>query len=484
MVNMQEASYQSIRNGSIRLVVNVMILEMLPCVISFAQQREFFQSDVYDAISNMRKPLSYGYYMTSSSVGNRMTFDEWFDAPYATGNWMGARAFLEESGIVPVFSYLGNFASNISGGMAQGSSIASSVQLGAELNLYKITGIDILKNWSLVNTWVWRFGDSLSQQYVGNAFSVQQNFGSQTLNMQSLYLSYSKAVFDGDGYFMLKFGRMAAGDNFMTKPIYWLYMSNAMNGNPNGVFRQTKFSAYPGSTWGAMFELSGSEGGYFKSGVYQINSEEQEFRHGLDLSMSSASGVNLNAEAGWNINHDNSGKSPGNLSVGLVAGWYRAPHIDNPLASSGFNQTIYVQADYMVVNLGFPDRSRASVIKRDNVGDSYRDLRGIVVWGVVQYNPSDNLAEMPLFLNGGVLFNAPFPSRPDDVLCFGAAYGRYSGHLPQPEKNSYELMFELNYKVQVNRFFFIQPAVQYIINPKGGKYSDAIVLGMQFGASF
>ena len=118
---MKQTSCQSIKNGCIRLVVYVMILEMLPCMASFAQQREFFESDVYDEISDMRKPLSDDYYMTSSFAGGRMTFDEWFDGPYATGNWMGARAFLEESGIVPVFSYLGNFAGNMSGEPYAGS---------------------------------------------------------------------------------------------------------------------------------------------------------------------------------------------------------------------------------------------------------------------------------------------------------------------------------------------------------------------------
>ncbi len=457
------------------------------CVQATAEQQEFFIENIYDETGEMPRMRAGEYYDCLECGAENisgMTFEQWFQGPHATANWFGARSYLEDNGIVPVFTYLGNFAANPSGGAARGATVTSSVQFGAGFDLYKMTKIEALKNWSLVNTWVWRFGTSLTQKYVDNAFSVQQNFGSQTLNMQSLFLSYSTPLGEDGGSFMMKFGRMAAGDNFMTKPIYWLYMSNAMDGNPIGVFKQTKFSAYPGSTWGAMFEVSAPQGYYFKAGVYQINSDPQDSRHGLDFSMKNALGVNVNAEAGWNINHDTSGRSPGNISVGIVADWYRAPHLDDPSKYSHFNQTLYAQADYMVLNLGFPDRSRPSVIRRSNSSESYRDLRGIVLWGVVQYDPSENLAEMPLFLNGGALFNAPFPSRPDDVLCFGVAYGKYSGSLAQPRKNSYELVFELNYKVQVNRFFFAQPDIQYVVNTKGGEHPDALVLGMQFGMGF
>lgn len=88
---------------------------------------------------------------------------------------------------------------------------------------------------------------------------------------------------------------------------------------------------------------------------------------------------------------------------------------------------------------------------------------------------------MPYFANGGILFNAPFKSRADDVLCFGAAYGKYSADLRDKERGSYEIALELNYKLQINRFSFLQPNIQYIINTKGGEYPNALVLGMQFG---
>ncbi len=454
------------------------------CAVQFlnAVHREFFVEDIF--IEEI--PVSHigSYYDDAQSVGGG-EFENWFNGPYAFGNAFGIRSQLEKYGIVPVITYLGNFAANPYGGDRQGAAISSSVNLGYGVDLYKLTNLEALKGWSFVNTWVWRFGDSLTRDYFKNTFSLQQNYGNQTLRMQSMYLTYSRSSEDGAS-FMFKFGRIAAGDNFMTKPIYWLYMSNSIDGNPVGVYNQVKFSAYPSAVWGAMGQVNLPSGLYFKAGAYQINSDAQErnSRHGLDFSFTNGLGVNANFEIGWDINHDSSGRSPGNISMGFVADWYSVEHLSNPLRHSHFNQTLYFQADYMVLNLGFPDRSKGNVIKRDLHKDAYRDLRGVVLWGALQYDPSEDLAYMPLFITAGALFNAPFESRPDDVLCLGVSYGKFSEKLRTPERNSYELVIELNYKVQVNRFFFVQPDMQYVVHTAGGQYPSGMVLGLQFGASF
>ena len=64
-----------------------------------------------------------------------------------------------------------------------------------------------------------------------------------------------------------------------------------------------------------------------------------------------------------------------------------------------------------------------------------------------------------------------------------AAYGMFSDKLPAPDcrRDSFEIALELNYKFQVNRFFFLQPNIQYIVNTNGGEYPNATVLRLQFG---
>lgn len=63
----------------------------------------------------------------------------------------------------------------------------------------------------------------------------------------------------------------------------------------------------------------------------------------------------------------------------------------------------------MVYNIGPVKADEPYYIVRDE--DKWRDLRGLILWGAFQYDPYENLADMPIFVNGGVLFNAPFESR-------------------------------------------------------------------------
>ncbi len=444
-----------------------------------ARPSEFFMVEIFDEDTDV--PSAFGAEYYDAIVKDRplyeLSFEEWFNGPHALANLCGTRRFIENNGIVPVVSYVGNFAANPTGGMSRGATNTSSVNLGVGIDLQHLTGLDSLEGWSIGNTWVWRFGKSLTKERIGNAFNVQQNYGSQTIQLQSLFAAYNKTI-KTDWNWTFKFGRFAAGDNFMSKPIYWLYQNNAFDGNPVGVFKQTRLSAYPGSTWAAFTQISHKDGQYIKAGVDKINTAKQDNSHGLDFDFK-GDGVNANFEIGWNINHDDSGKSPANISAGIVSQWYNAQHIDDPNEYSSFNCSIYVQADYMIYNLGHIKRDEPYYIVRNK--DKWRDLRGLIVWGAFQYDPYDELADMPIFVNGGLLFNAPFESRADDVLCFGVAYGRFSDKYFGQKSGNYETVFELNYKFQINRFMFAQPNVQYILNPNGGEFSDAVVVGLQFG---
>lgn len=444
-----------------------------------AAPKEYFGLPLFDKDTGAPIEMAPEYYdsIIKDKKYHHLTFDEWFNAPHATANVYGLRRQAENNGIVPSVAYVGNFAANTCGGMSRGADNSSSVNLGLGVNLKELTGIDALEGWSIGNAWGWRFGNSITKTRIGNAFNVQQNYGSQTLQLQSLYLAFDKNL-HSDIALTFKIGRFAAGDNFMSKPIYWLYQNNAFDGNPVGAFKQTRLSAYPGSTWAAYVQLEHKDVGYAKTGVYKINTEKQDNMHGLDWAFN-GDGVNANFELGKNFNHDASGKSPANVSAGIIASWYDAPHIDNPSEYSHFNCSIYVQADYMIFNLGQVKTDEPYYIVRDE--DKWRDLRGIVLWGAFQYDPFENLADMPIFVNGGLLFNAPFESRADDVLCFGVAYGKFSNKYADHRRDSYEIAFELNYKLQINKFSFIQPNMQYIFNTNGGQYGDAFVLGLQYG---
>ena len=158
-----------------------------------ALQRNYFRGgDNFGVNSDVATVFDSEYY--DNIVNNNpiwdLTFEQWYNGPHALGGLWGGRNSLDDMGIVPVFSYIGNFAANPDGGRSRGASLTSSVNLGLGVDLQKITSLKELEGWSIGNTWVWRFGDSLTKDRIGNTFNVQQNFGSQTIRLHSLFLQY------------------------------------------------------------------------------------------------------------------------------------------------------------------------------------------------------------------------------------------------------------------------------------------------------
>ncbi|MFM8809910.1 MAG: carbohydrate porin, partial [Chthoniobacterales bacterium] len=56
----------------------------------------------------------------------------------------------------------------------------------------------------------------------------------------------------------IKVGRFSAGDDFASSPLYWLYMNNGIDGNPQAWPVNASFSAYPWASWAARVRFEPS----------------------------------------------------------------------------------------------------------------------------------------------------------------------------------------------------------------------------------
>jgi porin len=106
-------------------------------------------------------------------------------------------------------------------------------------------------------------------------------------------------------------------------------------------------------------------------------------------------------------------------------------------------------------------------------------------------SPQQNIAKLPFQWNSGIVYQGLLPGRDNDSAIFGLAYGNFSADYGQAglaydgDPVSYEMALEWGYRIQLNRFFYVQPDVQYIIQPGGtGSIPNALVLGMQIGVTF
>ena len=116
--------------------------------------------------------------------------------------------------------------------------------------------------------------------------------------------------------------------------------------------------------------------------------------------------------------------------------------------------------------------------------------QGLYFFSLINFAPKYNNA-LPFYFHTGLVYKGLIPGRDQDQVGVAFAYGNYSyykqiadedrGRTPQ----IYEAVLEFDYRIQVNKWLYAQPVVQYIIRPNGtGLVENATVLGFQLGLIF
>jgi porin len=147
------------------------------------------------------------------------------------GDWYGLRTWLEDHSVTPTATFVTDALGNPRGGMRHGFRGASNLGLDVVFDLEKVFG---LAGGSFEISFSERFGSSLSQEDIGNVFTVQQVFGGQTYRLVDV--AYRQRLFDDRVEFRV--GRIAAGDDFLVSPYNYVFVQNGFDGNPVGVFLQ------------------------------------------------------------------------------------------------------------------------------------------------------------------------------------------------------------------------------------------------------
>jgi porin len=392
-------------------------------------------------------------------------------------DWGCARTALDARGITPTFSLVTDVAGNPTGGLRQGATEASNLGLDLQVNLGKLVG---LNGGSFLLTMSDRFGSSLSHDYVGNAFNVQQDFGGETFRL--IDAAYRQR-FAGD-HIEVGVGRVAAGDDFFVSSYDYLFMQNGVDGNPVGVFFNSPgMTAYPNATWGGLLKVTPTPRAYAMAGLYNGDPAiRANARHGVDASLDGP--LFAIAEAGYQTNGLPGDRGlTGNYKVGL---WFDdgrfaefRPAEARPAARRG-NAGFYAMADQALIPFGDP-----------------RGGRGLGAFGSVLVSPDESVSTLPYFFTAGVAARGLFASRPDDAFGLAVVYGRFSDELSHAQRTSplsnvtvgpqgEETAIELTYRGYAGRGgVFLQPDLQYIMHPDGsGRISNALVLGCQIGINF
>ncbi len=387
--------------------------------------------------------------------------DQWLTGDYLTGDWGGKRGALEARGYSFFANYTAIVASNVSGGIDSGTAYAGDLYLGMRMDLEKILGWN---GWSFNLTGIDRHGASIDEN-VGGIYSVMQLVGGQTYFLYGV--SLEKTWLDGRHAF--KFGRITATDDFAGSPFYSYYLSNSINGQIRAVLLDGVMTSYPFPVWGARYQYAPTDDFRAKIGVYQLTERMWDpDLHGTDFAFRSSDGVSVMAQLEWDWRWN---AKPGHVGVGLNNVYFDMANFDS---SDGHRQL-------------HPLLRPVGPAGHPGVGGLQTGALSVRHAGLHQSAGA----------GPGALPDQPRRAVRRSVRGARPGSSDLRHHLRQTERRlcrraaalgngdpDYEWIFELGYRVQLTKFVYIQPDLQYVVQPGGtGEIPDATVLGMQFGVS-
>ncbi|MDD5199074.1 MAG: carbohydrate porin [Terrimicrobiaceae bacterium] len=462
---------------------------------------------------NRRKPLSIGIHagilalaalvplhggapaVNPPSTGAIVS--EWWNGKYASGNWLAARDALEDHGITPYGSWKGTFYGITGGGIASPrGAFDEEITLGLKLDLEKMAGLPGLSAQGSVR---WRDGAN-PNAYVGAspAFNPSAYQLGKQWRLMPFFLTWeSRDWLPVKDMFTISGGWQNPYHFFAQQAESKLFVNNAIT-QTKGIGANIPFNGTY-AAWGGYAKIKPTNWSYAQAGLYMaIPDAVATSNHGLDLQgayPAHRNGLYFISEAGV---APKIGGLPGKYAMG---GYYWG--LEN---QSFFKSTydakygFYWQADQMLFREPAKAES-APLAKGPSEGKSFKEPvdiaptkpgeQGLYFFSFINYAPKyDNT--LPFYFHSGLVYKGLIPGRDLDQLGVAFALGNYSYDKILAEEDAgrtihqtNEAVVEIDYRVQLSKFLYVQPFWQYLIRPNGtGVVNNANILGLHMGVTF
>lgn len=390
----------------------------------------------------------------SSSEDADSFFSNLSSREYMTGNWGGLRQRVIDWGLTPTATYSATVLGNPAGGLRKGVKYAGLLNVYFDFDLEKLLKLGGTR---LVVSGSWAYGESLSEDDIGNFFTVSSDFNGKSVSLYQFFIEthlwHNRVT--------VALGRMGIGDDFATAEVFGVYVNDAFNQHPISLsYDIPAFLSNPDAALGSRIMVRPADEFYISAGVYSADPDSGRNRRvSADIDFA-FDGVILISEAGYTPGRgDGSAGLPGDYKFGAYYDTGDFEELSVGEETRQGNYGFYIVADQMVYR------------------ESGDGSQGLTLWATATFAPEEEINSFPLFLSGGCVYEGLLPGRDNDIAGFGFAYGKLSRDL---EDRDYEIGIEGTYIFQVTPWLGLQPDVQVIIHPGGSAgIPDALVAGMQ-----
>lgn len=389
---------------------------------------------------------------TISLAADKTAVQEWLNGDYATRKYFGARPILESHGLTVDSSFLYSPFMKTAGG-ANGEASAKG---------YGLFSVGVSLDTEAAKLWKGGKFFALYQMKKGYGLSGEDGamgdyFGFDGWNIDQVNhiseLWYQQKFFDGK--IRLKLGKQDSNTDFGFLNSAWDFMNSAFSINPN-----TPLPSLPHSPFGFMAEVNPKEWLSIRNGIYSkdscpFNITEIEFKPTIK-----------NMPGRYMIGAWEMGDSNG---YGVATGVEEGETVYNNFYR---NYGVYFNFEQMIYK---------------EQKDNPNDMQGLVVFGQTGMSPS-NKNDLSKYGAIGLHYKGPFPKRDNDLVGIALGCGNFASRLNNITydlggRTGSETVLEGFYRLFITKWFYLQPDVQFIMNP-GGQYQSSVAIGIRSVITF
>lgn len=414
-----------------------------------------------------------------------------WEGDHLTGDWGGWRDRLVERGVHLQAGYIGEVLGNVSGGLRRGAIFEGLLELSIDFDAEKL---GLWKGGTLHSSALFPHGSPFSAKYVGDILTASNIEAYESFRLYELW--YEQRIFQDR--FSIRLGQLVADDEFAFTDSGGYFVNSAF-GWPAFISGNTINTgpAFYVATPGVRLRYEVTDELYLQAGIFDGDSfdsptgDPRVNASGTRIHLGHDQGAFAIAEAGWRLNQDE--HSDGLPGIYKLGAWLHTGNFPSNFHDRDGEPIVVTDGEPKMHSENFGVYAAAQQMIWREEPHSDEGLSGFLRAGV---SPRDR-SFFEFVVDGGVTYRGLLPARPDDQIGIGAVYARVSRDVRDSEQldayvsgtrysgySDHESVLELFYSLQLNRWWIVQPDVQWIFNPGGGGGSDALVLGLRTALVF